>query len=48
MLDSNPVSLRYAQAPLTYTADTYAPVIPEWFSVYELDHFHERRPPPAW
>ena len=38
-LDFNPLSLRYAQAPPTFTTDTDTPAIPEWFSVYELVAF---------
>jgi hypothetical protein len=39
VLNFSPVSLRYALTPPAFTSDTLTPVIPEWFSVYELIAF---------
>jgi hypothetical protein len=38
-LDYSPASLRYALAPPTFTTDKSTPVIPQWFSVYDLVSF---------
>lgn len=35
VLDYRPESLRYTTTTLTFTPDTFRPVLPTWFSVYE-------------
>jgi hypothetical protein len=39
VLDFSPVSLWYARTPPTFTTDSRQPVVPEWFSLYELAAF---------
>lgn len=39
VLDFRPETLQYAQTPPTFATDTHRPVVPTWFSVYELTAF---------
>jgi hypothetical protein len=39
VLDFRPESLKYAQSCPTFTTDTHRPVIPTWYSVWELANF---------
>lgn len=39
VLDFRPETLQYAQTPPTFATDTHRPVVPTWFSVYELAAF---------
>ena len=42
VLDYAPRSIAYSQAPATFTTDTHQPVIPTWFSVWELADYMSR------
>lgn len=42
VLDFAPRSIAYSEAPATFTSDTRAPVIPTWFSVWELAAYMSR------